>query len=256
MEHKASRAVLRLCVLLAVATAAACNTTEQPKSDDTSASQPSARLSESTVAPTQSASAPAKPSLAVNEIPPKAWIASNQLPLNDSLHWPELGDVAEPVSSQSFQSTSLCGGQPESMSGSNNAIATVDNGTDSWSAQQVIVHYPGDPWTMGQTAQALFTDLQTRIGSCQKAAAGTTITVTTPSEFCTALKTGGCHQLATTIENPERHVTAHVYLVVAGSTVTEVTVWSSGTPSVSWSMPTDSAVFDAMTPQLCTAWKC
>jgi hypothetical protein len=45
-------------------------------------------------------------------------------------------------------------------------------------------------------------------------------------------------------------------LANVGSTVTEPTVWASGTPRTPWVATADEDVFAAMNPQLCTVWEC
>lgn len=189
-------------------------------------------------------------------VPAAAWIHSNRLPLNDSQHWPDLADSAQPLGNNTFQIDSLCAGTPTQVGGGENARSLIDRGDNNWSAQQVIVHYPGDPWTMGQTAHASFTALQGTLTGCQSTSPTTQLTITTPKQFCPSMQRGGCNQVAAEIRLPDKHMTAHVYLAVVGSTVTELSVWSTGTPAAQWAATADEDVFAAMNPQLCSVWEC
>ncbi|OBB27887.1 hypothetical protein A5792_23505 [Mycolicibacterium peregrinum] len=188
-------------------------------------------------------------------MPTAAWIHSNRLPLNGSQHWPNLADSAQPLGSNTFQIDSLCGGTPAQLGG-DNARSLIDRGEGNWSAQQVIVHYPGDPWTMGQTAHALFTATLDTLTECQTTSPTAQLTMTTPKQFCLSVQRGGCNQVAAEIRLPDKHITAHVYLSAVGSTVTELSLWSSGTPATQWPAPADEDVFAAMNPQLCSIWEC
>ncbi|MEV0672417.1 hypothetical protein [Mycobacterium sp. NPDC050441] len=189
-------------------------------------------------------------------VPTAAWIHSNRLPLNGSAHWPNLADSAQPLGSNTFRIDSLCAGTPVQVAGSENASSLIDRGDDNWSVQQVIVHYPGDPWTMGQTAHAMFTALQGTLAGCQSTSPTAQLTMTTPKQFCPSMQRGGCNQVAAEIRLPDKHTTAHVYLAVVGSAVTELSVWSTGTPAAPWQDHPDEDVFAAMNPQLCSVWEC
>lgn len=189
-------------------------------------------------------------------VPTAAWVHSNRLPLNDSAHWPDLADSVQPLGSNTFRTDSLCAGTPAEVGGSENARALIDRGDDNWSAQQVIVHYPGDPWTMGQTAHAMFTALQGTLTGCQSTSPTAQLTMTTPKQFCPSMQRGGCNQVAAEIRLPDKNITAHVYLAVVGSAVTELSVWSTGTPAAQWPALADEDVFAAMNPQLCSVWEC
>lgn len=188
--------------------------------------------------------------------PPAVWVHSNRLPLNESQHWPDLADSAQPLGNNTFQIDTLCGGSPAQLGGGENARSVIDRGDNNWSVQQVIVHYPGDPWTMGQTAHALFTAVQNTLAGCQSASPTAQVTTTTPKQFCPSLQRGGCHQVAAEIHLPDKRITAHLYLAVVGSTVTELSLWSTGTPTAQWPASADEDVFAAMNPQLCSVWEC
>lgn len=60
-------------------------------------------------------------------------------------------------------------------------------------------------------------------------------------------------RMAAVISGP---VIMHTYLVahVSSSTISELTLWSSGPPQVPWPTVADSAVLDALTAPLCEAY--
>ncbi|MFV8162357.1 hypothetical protein ACNQVK_09690 [Mycobacterium sp. 134] len=190
-------------------------------------------------------------------VPTAAWVHSNRLPLDGSQQWPNLADSAESLGSNTFRTDSLCAGTPTQAGGSENARSLIDRGADNWSVQQVLVHYPGDPWTMGQTAHAMFNELQNTLKGCQNSSSGASLALTTPpSSACPSVERGGCNQVAAEVHSPRGDVTAHIYLASVGSTVTELSLWSSGTPTAQWPAPADEDVFAAMNPQLCSVWEC
>lgn len=205
--------------------------------------------------------AAAVPAAASTTVPAAAWISANRLPLDDSEHWPDLAGIAEAPGDNAFQAETLCRvGAPDKRLvdavGVDAARARVDKGHDEWSVQQQIVHYPGDPWRMGQTADQLFTSLQNTVANCGSTAPGARVTVTTPRSHCPSIQRGGCSELAAAIALPSTQTSAHVYLATVGSSVTELAVWSTSSPAVGWSAPDDADVFSAMNPQLCTVWEC
>lgn len=198
---------------------------------------------------------------AATSVPAAAWISANRLPLDDSEHWPDLAGIAEAPSDNAFQAEALCrADSPDKRLvdavGVVAARARVDKGHDEWSLQQQIVHYPGDPWRMGQTADQLFTSLQSTLTNCGSTAPGAQVTVTTPRSHCPSTQRGGCSETAAVVDVPSTQTSAHVYLASVGSSVTELAVWSTGDPAVRWSAPSDADVFSAMNPQLCTVWEC
>ncbi len=190
-------------------------------------------------------------------LPAAVWIDTKALPLNDSQHWPDLASVARPLSDDAFRIQSLCQVTPAAgqTAGTESAQAGLDRGASAWSLQQQIVHYVGDPWTMGQTAYTLFNSLADTGTQCAATSPGARVTVTTPLAHCDNIA-GACSQVAFAVEIPQRQITAHIYLSSPGSSVTELSVWSSPTTQPPWSAPPDTDVFAAMNPPLCAAWRC
>lgn len=198
---------------------------------------------------------------AATAVPAAAWISAGQLPLDATQHWPDLASIAEAPADNAFRIEQLCRVDAPAhrlvdATGADAGRAGVDNGQAEWSLQQQIVHYPGDTWRMGQTADALLTSLQNTLSSCSSTAPGTQAKVTTPRSRCPSSQRGGCSQLAATVDVPAQQTSAHVYLASVGSSVSELTMWSTGTPGVAWTDISDEDVFAAMNPQLCTVWEC
>jgi hypothetical protein len=197
---------------------------------------------------------PGGDSTVASAVPEVAWIDANTLPLNNSERWPQLASLAQPLTDSDFEISSLCHVAPEAFfEGTESARARIERGANRWSLQQQIVHYAGDPWTMGQRALAVFNSLVESVKNCDSSAPGAHVGITTPDSNCENLRP--CSQFAATIEVPADDVVAHVYLSSAGSAVTELSLWSSPTPSP-LSAPSDATIFDAMNPRLCTAWPC
>lgn len=238
-----------------VAGLAACQKAPVPGTPSPDAASTTTGMSHPATSPEASPVSTTAPHAAA--VPTAAWVHSNRLPLHDSQHWPDLADSAESLGSNTFRTNSLCAGTPTQVGGSENARSLIDRGAGNWSVQQVLVHYPGDPWTMGQTAHAMFNELQNTLKGCQNSSSGASLTVTTPpSSACPSVERGGCNQVAAEVHSPQGDVTAHIYLAAVGSTVTELSLWSTGTPTARWPAPADEVVFAAMNPQLCSVWEC
>jgi hypothetical protein len=189
-------------------------------------------------------------------VPATAWIDANALPLNDSEHWPDLAGLAQPLTDGAFEIQSLCHVAPDTTlsEGTESARARIHRSANAWSLQQQIVHYPGDPWRTGQLAWALFHSLVETVANCESSAPGTHVGITTAESRCVIFRP--CSHFAATVDVPSNKVSAHVYLSTVGSSVTELSLWSSPTPSRPWSTPSDTEIFTALNRRLCTAWIC
>ncbi|SUA31499.1 metallo-beta-lactamase superfamily protein,putative [Mycolicibacterium fortuitum] len=197
--------------------------------------------------------------LATTSVPAAAWIDPDRLPASGVDHWPAFAAIAGPPTGNAFRAEDLCqitapAKRLIGADGIDVARARADNSADQWSVQQQILHYPGDPWTMGQTAHQLFTELHNVITHCATSATGTRLTVTTAASHCPSIERGGCKQFAASIENLAEKRTAHLYLAVVGSSVTELSLWTANPSPVP--PPDDTAIFSAMNPQLCKIWEC
>jgi hypothetical protein len=195
-------------------------------------------------------------SLSGSAIPAAAWIGANALPLNDSEHWPDLASISQPLTDGPFEIQSRCHVAPDTRltKGAQIERARIEQGGNAWSLQQQVVHYPGDPWRMGQLASALFNSMVETVMNCESSAPGALVGVTTAESHCENVRP--CSQFAATIDIPLNQVIAHVYLSSVGSSVTELSLWSSRTPSRPWSAPSDADILAAMNRQLCMAWPC
>lgn len=138
--------------------------------------------------------------------------------------------------------------------GAEGARARIDRGADAWSLQQQIVHYAGDRWRMDQLAWALFHALVETVMNCESSAPGAHVGITTAESNCENFRR--CSQFAATIDVPLNQVIAHVYLSSVGSSVTELSLWSSPTTGRPWSAPSDAVIFAAANRRLCAAWPC
>jgi hypothetical protein len=189
-------------------------------------------------------------------VPAAVWLDAAALPLNDSEHWPDLADRAQPLTNGVFEVQALCHVAPDSTltEGTQSARARIDRGADAWSMQQQIVHYAGDPWRTGQLAGALFNALVDTVMNCGSSTAGADVRITTAESDCENFKP--CSQFAATIDVPGTQVTAHAYLSTVNGSVTELSLWASGSPRLPWSAPNDAEIFAAMTRQLCKALRC
>ncbi|MEE6164628.1 MULTISPECIES: hypothetical protein [unclassified Mycolicibacterium] len=252
--HGRYASALVLATVVGAVALAACDTVTagapQPEpATGTGTSQPAAAAA-ATPLPTRASQAPVS-------VPASAWISVDRIPQGTDQPWPDLAGRAEPLGKNTFWLYALCGATPSPLADGDHARAVVDYGDGRWSAEQVIVHYPGDPWTMGQTASADFSALQDILTHCTPDAPGTTLQLTTPSGSpCPNTPRGGCHQVAAEIRSPKGQPVGHIYLANVGSTVTELTVWATGTPVTPWAGTPDEDVFAAMNPQLCTVWEC
>ena len=223
-----------------------------PGADSTASPTDTAQRPSTTPPPSTSASAQA----AGPAVPAAAWVDADALPLNDSEHWPDLADVAQPLTDGAFEMQTLCHVVPDTTltEGTRSARARIDRAADAWSLQQQIVHYAGDPWRRDQLAWALFNVLIDTVMNCESRVPGADVRVTTAQSDCEHFSP--CSQFAATIDVPGSQVVAHVYLSSVSGSVTELSLRSSGRPRRPWSAPSDAEIIAAMTRQLCKAWRC
>ena len=114
-----------------------------------------------------------------------AWLDADALPLNDSEHWPDLSDIAQPLTDGAFEMPTLCHVVPDTTltEGTRSARARIDRAADAWSLQQQIVHYAGDPWRREQLAWALLNVLIDAAMNCGSRVLGADISVTTANQM-------------------------------------------------------------------------
>ncbi|MEU8512118.1 hypothetical protein AB0C76_11075 [Kitasatospora sp. NPDC048722] len=196
-----------------------------------------------------------------NRIPAKAWMDARSVPLDDTLHWAPLAANASPVPRPVvFKGMELCHAQvakddTSTFTGSAAAKATVGFGGEHWTAQQTLL-FEGDPTHSSGTKQLTNLaeeHLTAAVKDCAKTAPNATVKVTAP---------GGADvpyfAAAVTVPQPDGTVvTLHEYVVVAGGTVSELSVWATAKagaqPKEAWTAPDDKYVATGMTAPLCEA---
>ena len=109
--------------------------------------------------------------------------------------------------------------------------------------------HPRDVPLRGDTARgraiaaSVFSDAVAALRACQQRAPQQSPSITNDEP----------NRAAAVISGP---VIMHTYLLahVASSTISELTLWSSGPPQVAWPAMADDPVLDAMTTPLCDAY--
>ena len=222
-----------------------------PGADSTASLTDTVQRPSTTPPPSTSASAQASGPA----VPAAAWVDVDALPFNDSAHWPDLADVAQPLTDGAFEMQTLCHVVPDTTltEGTRSARARIDRAADAWSLHQQIVHYAGNPWRRNQLAWALFNALVDTVMNCESRVPGADVDVTTTESDCEHFSP--CSQFAAMIDVRGNHVVL-VYLSSVSGSVTELSLRSSGRPRRPWSAPGDAEIIAAMNRQLCKAWRC
>jgi hypothetical protein len=190
-------------------------------------------------------------------LPSTVWIATDAVPMSAGQHWPALAGVAQRFYGEAFAIQALCHVAPaaDEFAGAEGAYARVQRQSGNWSLQQQILHFPGDPWQAGQVAASAYASLVDTLNDCATTEPDAHVTITTPDSHCVDV-IGGCTAVAATIDVPSQRIVSHVYLSSAGSSVSELSVWSSPTPSPPWAGAGDAGVLEAMNAPLCAVWPC
>lgn len=184
-----------------------------------------------------------------DQIPNSAWIQQHAVPLDSVYAWPALAGSAAPLTGTGaarFRFEDLCATPTLPQDARNSAVAaraTVTHPEGQWQLQAQILHWRGDTARGGPTAAAVFGNAVTALRGCQQRVPAQSPSITTDEP----------HRMAAVISGP---VVMHTYLVahVASSTISELTLWSSAPPQVSWPSMTDDPVLNAMTAPLCDAY--
>ncbi|MGZ4511822.1 MAG: ATPase [Mycobacterium sp.] len=185
-----------------------------------------------------------------DQIPDSAWIQRRAVPLDSVYGWPALAGVAAQVTGAAlgprFRFEELCATPPVPRDPRDWAVvarATVAHPDGQWQLQAQILHWRGDTASGGAIAASVFSDAVTALRSCQQRAP-----VQSPS-----ITSDETNRMAAVISGP---VVMHTYLVAhpASSTISELTLWSSGPPQVPWPAMADDPVLNAMTAPLCEAY--
>jgi hypothetical protein len=184
-----------------------------------------------------------------DRIPDAAWISPAAVPLNSTYRWPSLAETAVPMTGTTtprFRFEEVCATPAFSQDTRNSAVAsraTVTNPRGQWQLRAQTVHWRGDTARGGQNASSVFAIATAALRGCQLGVPTQSPSVTTDEP----------NRLAAVISGP---VIMHTYLVAhpQNSTVSELTLWSSGSPQVPWPVTPDTEVLDAMTAPVCAAY--
>ena len=185
-----------------------------------------------------------------DQIPDSAWIQRRAVPLDSVYGWPAPAALATQVTGVApgprFRFQELCATPPVPRDPRDSAVvarATVVHPDGQWQLQAQILHWRGDTASGGAIAASVFTDAVAAVRSCQQRAPLQSPSITSDET----------NRMAAVISGP---VVMHTYLVAhpASSTISELTLWSSGPPQVPWPAMADDPVLNAMTAPLCEAY--
>ena len=183
---------------------------------------------------------------ACDRIPEAAWIPPWGIPLNSHYAWPRLPGVAVTAVAPRFRFEELCASPPVLLDPRSWAVAEralVVNPEGQWQLQAQVLHWRGETWRGGQSAQEVFDTAAGALRSCQRTNVTASPSVTTDEP----------DRMAAVIGGP---VILHQYLVAnpGNSTITELAMWSTAPPLTAWPGVDDTAVLDAMGAPLCAAY--
>jgi len=184
-----------------------------------------------------------------DQIPGTAWIQQRAVPLYPVYNWPALAGSAVPTTGAAaprFRFEELCGTPVTRQDARDSAVAarvTLAHPDGQWQLQAQILHWRGDTARGGPTAAAVFSDAVAALRECQRGAPAQSPSITSDES----------NRMAAVVSGP---VVMHTDLVahVASSTVSELTLWSSGPPQVPWPTVADDPVLNSMTGPLCDAY--
>ncbi|MGE2815643.1 ATPase [Mycobacterium heidelbergense] len=183
-----------------------------------------------------------------DQIPDSAWMQQRAIPLNSVYNWPALAGLATPATGAGprFRFEALCAAPAVPQDPRDSAVAarvTAVHPDGQWQLQAQILHWRGDTARGGSAAAGVFSTAVAALRGCQQGAPQQSPSITTDQP----------NRMAAVISGP---AIMHTYLVahVASSTITELTLWSSGPPEVPWPSMADDPVLDAMTAPLCEAY--
>lgn len=184
-----------------------------------------------------------------DQIPGTAWIRQQAVPLNSVYNWPALAGLAVPLTGAGqvrFRFEDVCAASAVPQDPRDSAVTarvTVAHPDGQWQLQAQILHWRGDTARGGPTAASVFSTAVAALRGCQRGAPQQSPSVTTNEP----------NRMAAVISGP---IVMHTYLVahVASSTISELTLWSSGPAQVPWPAMADDSVLDAMTAPLCEAY--
>jgi hypothetical protein len=185
-----------------------------------------------------------------DQIPSTAWIQQHAVPLDSVYNWPALAGSAAQVTGAAtaprFRFEDLCATPAVPQDARASAVAarvTLPRPDGQWQLQAQVLHWRGDTARGGPTAAAVFNSAVAALRGCQRGAPAQSPSITSNET----------NRMAAVISGP---VVMHTYLVahVASSTISELTLWSSGPVDVPWPSMADDRVLNSMTTPLCDAY--
>ena len=189
-----------------------------------------------------------------DQIPNTAWIQQRAVPLDSTYRGPALAGLAVALTGTGpgaaagprFRFEDLCATPAVPHDARDSAVsarATVVQPDGQWQLQALVLHWRGDTANGGPTAASVFRNAVAALRGCQRGAPAQSPSITSDEP----------NRMAAVISGP---VVMHTYLVahVASSTVSELTLWSSGPPEVPWPAMADDSVLNSMTAPLCDAY--
>jgi hypothetical protein len=184
-----------------------------------------------------------------DQIPNTAWIQQHAVPLDSAYNWPGLAGSAIPLTGTGtprFRFEELCATSAVPRDARDSAVAarvTITHPDGQWELQAQVLHWRGDTSRGGRTAASVFSNAVAALRGCQQRAPAESPSITSDEP----------NRMAAVVSGP---VVMHTYLVahVASSTISELTLWSSGPPQAPWPAVADDPVMNAMTAPLCDAY--
>ncbi|QUR69962.1 ATPase [Mycobacterium spongiae] len=183
-----------------------------------------------------------------DRIPATAWISAREVPLDAHYRWPALAGnaVAMTGTTPRFRFEPVCGTPRFPQDSRNSAVAgrvTVVHPEGQWQLQAQVLHWRGDTAQGGAIAASVFGAAVTALRACQLGAPLQSPSVTEDEPT----------RMAAVISGP---VIMRTYLVAHtwSSTISELTLWTSGPPQVPWPVISDAEVLDSMLAPLCEAY--
>ena len=184
-----------------------------------------------------------------DQIPNTAWIQQRAVPLDSVYNWPALAGSSVPLTGAGtarFRFEDLCATPSAPQDARDSAVAarvTITHPDGQWQLQAEVLHWRGDTARGGSIAAGVFSNAVTALRGCQQRGPAQSPSITSDEP----------NRMAAVVSGP---VIMHTYLVahVASSTVSELTLWSSGPPQPSWPAMADDPVLNAMAAPLCDAY--
>jgi hypothetical protein len=187
---------------------------------------------------------------ACDRIPDTAWIDAAAIPLFPVYSWPRLPGVAVTAQSPRFRLEEACAAPPVPADPRDYAVAAkaaVANPPGHWQLQVQVLHWRGETWRAGQTADVMLRSAAAALRACQVTApwASPSITTDEPGRLAAVISVAG-----------PAPVVVHQYLVAhqPSGTIVELALWASSPPVVGWPAVADSQVLDSLVAPLCTAY--